>query len=173
MSDSSPGRPIQFRGPTAWNTLPGQCSSISPNGRVRPDLVAKIVRDVPETDNLGVRAALAGIIRALPANLGEPFADRVDRWLTIEAARTVAFPLVDNVIGLFERFATEGFEQAALRVLAALLAPVTPSEVEDGLHLHRDPEARLTYWDLGPTMARLLPTIQKLENPPLPYLPDC
>jgi hypothetical protein len=137
---------------------------------VRPDLVAKIVRDVPETDNLGVRAALAGIIRALPANLGEPFADRVDRWLTIEAARTVAFPLVDNVIGLFERFATEGFEQAALRVLAALLAPVTPSEVEDGLHLHRDPEARLTYWDLGPTMARLLPTIQKLGEPALAVL---
>ena len=132
----------------------------------RPEDVARIALAVPPTENIHVRAALVGIAKALPAKRAEPFADRVDDWL-IEGEHPIAYPLVDNVIGLFEKFATEGYQQAALRVLAALLRPVSPPEDEDHVRFRRDPEARIPNWDLGRTMARLLPTIQGLGEPAL------
>jgi hypothetical protein len=84
----------------------------------------------------------------------------------------MAYPLEDNVVGLFEKLAGEGCEPAALRVLAALLRPIPSPEDGDRGSSHRDPEARLPYWDLGRTMERLLPTIQKLGEPALAALAE-
>jgi len=135
----------------------------------RPDDVARIALAVPKTENIHVCAALAGIARSLPAKLAEPFAERVDDWLDMDPSHSMAYPLEDNVVGLFEKLAGESREPAALRVLAALLRPVPSPEDDHGLS-RRDPEARLPYWDLGRTMARLLPTIQKLGDPALEVL---
>jgi hypothetical protein len=136
----------------------------------RPDDVARIALAVPKTQNIHVCAGLAGIARSLPARLAEPFAERVDGWLDMDPSHSMAYPLEDNVVGLFENLAGEGCEPAALRVLAALLRPIPSPEEEDHRFSRRDPEARLPYWDLDRTMARLLPTIQKLGDPALEVL---
>ena len=129
-----------------------------------PRDVARIALAVPKTENVSVCAALAGIARSLPAKLAEPFADRVDDWLNVDTSHSMAYPLEDNVVGLFEKLTGEGYEPAALRVLAALLRPVpSPEDGEPGFS-RQDPEARLPHWDLDRTMERLLPTIQKLGD---------
>jgi hypothetical protein len=136
----------------------------------RPDDVARIALAVPKTENIYVCAALAGIARSLPAKLAVPFAERVDDWLDMDPSHSMAYPLEDNVVGLFEKLAGEGCGPAAFRVLAALLRPILSPEDEDHGLSRRDPEARLPYWDLDRTMARLLPTIQKLGEPALAVL---
>ena len=55
-------------------------------------------------------------------------------------------------------------------MLSALLRPISPPEDEDRAVFRRDPEARIPGWDLGRTMARLLPTIQGLGEPALAAL---
>ena len=121
---------------------------LSQMAAVTPRDVARIALAVPKTENIAVCASLAGIARSLPAKLAEPFAERVDDWLDIDASHSMAYPLEDNVVGLFEKLAGEGCEPAALRVLAALLRPIPSPEDEDHRFSRRDPEARLTYWDL-------------------------
>ena len=136
----------------------------------RPGDVARIALAVPKKENMYVCAALAGIARALPAKLAEPFAERVDDWLDMDPSHPIASSLEDNVVGLFEKLAGHGCEPAALRVLTALLRPVpSPEDERHGLS-RRNPEPRLPYWDLGRTMERLLPTIQKLGDPALAVL---
>ena len=90
----------------------------------RPDDVARIALAVPKTENIHVCAALAGIARSLPAKLAEPFAERVDDWLDMDPSHSMAYPLEDNVVGLFEKLAGEGCEPAALRVLPSPLTRV-------------------------------------------------
>jgi hypothetical protein len=138
----------------------------------RPDDVARIALAVPRTENIDVTATLARIARSLPAKLAEPFAERVDEWLDMDPSHSMAYALEDSVVGLFEKLASEGCEPAALRVLAALLRPIPSPEDEDHGSSRRDPEARLAYWDLDRTMARLLPTIQKLGEPALVVLAE-
>jgi hypothetical protein len=138
----------------------------------RPDDVARIALAVPRTENIDVIATRARIARSLPAKLAEPFAERVDEWLDLDSSHSMAYALEDSVVGLFEKLASEGCEPAALRVLAALLRPIPSPEDEDHGLSRRDPEARLPYWDLGRTMARLLPTIQKLGEPALVVLAE-
>jgi hypothetical protein len=157
-----PPEPIRGPGSVEYPGWPA-LHYLSRMAAARPVDVARIALAVPPTENIHVRAALVGIAKALPAKLAQPFADRIDDWL-IEGEHPIAYPLVDNVIGLFEKFAAEGYQQAALRVLAALLRPISPPEQED---FRRDSEARIPNWDLGRTMARLLPTIQGLGEPAL------
>jgi hypothetical protein len=145
-----PPEPIRGPGSVEYPGWPA-LHYLSRMAAARPDDVARIALAVPPTENIHVRAALVGIAKALPAKLAEPFADRIDDWLNVEASHPGAYPLADNVIGLLEKFAAEGDQQAALRVLAALLST----------------EARLPVWDLGRTMARILPTVQSLGEPAL------
>lgn len=138
----------------------------------KPDGVARIALAVPKTESIDVTATLARIARSLPAKLAEPFAERVDDWLDMDSSHSMAYALEDSVVGLFEKLASEGCEPAALRVLAALLRPIpSPEDEDDGLS-RRNPEARLAYWDLDRTMARLLPTIQRLGEPALAVLAE-
>jgi hypothetical protein len=157
-----PPEPIRGPGSVEYPGWPA-LHYLSRMAALRPEDVARIGLGVPPTENIYVRSALVGIAKALPAKLAEPFADRIDDWL-IEGEHPISYPLVDNVLGLFEKFAAEGYPQAALRVLAALLRPISPPEQED---FRRDSEARIPNWDLGRTMARLLPTIQRLGEPAL------
>jgi hypothetical protein len=159
---ATPPEPIRGPGSVEYPGWPA-LHYLSRMAQTSPDDVARVALAVPRTENIHVRAALVGIAKALPAKLAQPFADRIDDWL-IEGEHPIAYPLVDNAIGLLEKFATEGYEKAALCVLAALLRPISPPEQED---FRRDPEARIPNWDLGRTMARLLPTIQNLGEPAL------
>jgi hypothetical protein len=163
-----PPEPIRGPGSVEYPGWPA-LHYLSRMAAARPVDVARIALGVPPTENIHVRSALVGIAKALPAKLAQPFADRIDDWL-IEGEHPIAYPLVDNVIGLLEGFAAEGCQEAALRVLAVLLRPVSQPEDDDHSTLRRDPEARLPYWDLGRTMARLLPTIQKLGEPAIAVL---
>ena len=166
-----PPEPIRLPGGVEYPGWPA-LHYLSRMAAARPENVARIALAVPKTENVHVCAALAGIARSLPAKLAEPFAERVDDWLDMDPSHSMAYPLEDNVVGLFEKLAGEGREPAALRVLAALLRPVPSPEDEDHGRSHRNPEARLPYWDLDRTMARLLPTMQKLGEPALAVLAE-
>ena len=161
-----PPEPIRGPGSVEYPRWPA-LHYLSRMAAARPDDVARIALEVPPTENFHVRVSLVGIAKALSTKLAEPFVDRIDDWLMIESDHPIAYPLVDNVVGLFEKFAAEGYQQAALRVLAALLRPISQPEDEDRAVFRRDPEARIPGWDLGRTMARLLPTIQGLGEPAL------
>jgi len=160
-----PPEPIRGPGSVEYPGWPA-LHYLSRMAALRPEDAARIGLGVPPTENIHVRSVLVGIAKALPAKLAEPFADRIDDWL-IEGEHPIAYPLIDNAIGLLEKFAAEGYEKAALCVLAALLRPISPPEQED---FRRDSEARIPNWDLGRTMARLLPTIRRLGEPALDEL---
>ncbi len=166
-----PPEPIRRPGSVEYPGWPA-LHYLSRMAAARPDDVARIALAVPKTENIHVCAVLAGIAQSLPAKLAQPFAERVDDWLDMDASHSMAYPIEDNVVGLFEKLAGEGCEPAALRVLIALLRPVPSPEDEDHGLSRRNPEARLPYWDLERTMERLLPTIQKLGAPALDVLAE-
>ena len=136
----------------------------------QPNVVAEIALAVPKTENVRVHVGLLQVALALPPELAAAFVDRVDDWLDVEAPQMPGSGLVERLSDLVEKLAAGGQVSASLRVMRAMLRPVRPTEREEGGLFRRDPESRLSDWDLMRTLGRLPPTIASLGESSLTTL---
>lgn len=118
--------------------------------------VLRIVRAIPETDNIAVHADLMDIALALPADLASQMANQACAWVQNAINGTIQYKIGD----LIAHLAAGGQPQAALQIAEAALAlePETPPEGREA-SIPPEPRAHLRDWHYEEILKKALPAL--------------
>jgi hypothetical protein len=119
--------------------------------------VLRIVRAIPETDNIRVHADLLEVALALPAGQAAQLVERACNWLQSPFESIVTFKVGD----LIAHLATGGQCQAALRLATATFAlePAVPTDEEEEWAPLPEPRAHLKDWNYDEALKKAIPAL--------------
>ena len=133
----------------------------------KPELVAKIIRDMDDTENASVQSDLVDAALVMPPEISATLVEKVLKW-----AEAPCLLLPEKLGALMSHWAKGGKIREALR-LASVLLDVLPDErsatVGEGLYsLPPEPKARFDVWDYKQILKEYYPGLVRAA--PFPAL---
>lgn len=125
---------------------------------LQPQLVARIIRDMNDTDNVAVLSDLVDALLAMSADAGAELVEKAMRW-----AKSPYWLLPEKMGQLIAHWAKGGRTNEALRVARVLLG-VFPDKRdaapgEEGHWLPREPRARFETWHFEELLKKYYPDL--------------
>lgn len=132
-----------------------------------PDLVAKILKALPATENIYVHSDVVEAALALPGPLAAELAERERKW--IRSQSQLLWLLPDRYTDLVVHLAARGEAEAAFK-LARTLLDVVPDprfadQSEEELKFAtREPVAKMPHWDYERAVEKMRPALQQIDD---------
>lgn len=125
-----------------------------------PDLVAGIIRAIPETENTRVHEDIVDAATGMPAHLAATLVGRIERFIDDPHQYLLPEKIVQLIVHL-----VEGGEVAqAVQLARHLLSPQHPdSEEIEGFVLPADPRPRFSHPEYGDVLDRVLAAVSAVS----------
>lgn len=129
-----------------------------------PDVVAKVLADLPATENIYVHGDVVDAARAMPGPLAAKLARKERLW--IRSQKWLLWLLPDRYAELIVHLAASAETNAAFEVAEALLevVPDSRASAEDAAIRTPEPIAKMDHWDYERAIEKTLPALARLDG---------